>query len=92
MSDYLLPLGMVLLGIVGMTIYVLTIALRDAFRRIAAMNEKLMIILGTREGGGEAARALVASSRKPRADTLGVAGKPKKKAEPDGLRLIVGAR
>jgi len=61
----LIPIGVVLLGVVAMTIYVLTVALRDAVRQVAQMNERLLILLGTRDGNESVGRALVASSRKP---------------------------
>lgn len=91
--SYFIPFAMILLGTVAVTIYILGVALRESVRRLADTNEKLMIMLGTREGGAEVGRALVASSRKPAKNIPGVA-KPdeKKKDEPKGLRMTVGAR
>lgn len=73
----LIPMMLILLGIVGITIYVLTMALRDALRQIVQMNERLLILVGTRDGNEAVGRALVASSRRPTKPLPGVAT-PKK--------------
>lgn len=91
MLDYLVPMGIVLSGLVGLTIYVLAISLRDTTKRLANMNERLMVILGTRDGGPEVGRALVASIRKPKKGIAGLA-ETEKKEEPKGFHLTVGAK
>jgi hypothetical protein len=88
--DVIVPVGLTLLGgLVGLTIYVLAISLRESTKRIADMNERLMVLLGTRDGGEAVGRALVASHKLPRK----VAPEPpKKKPEPpkEGVRLTYG--
>jgi len=90
-ESVLISLGIVLLGLLGLTIYVLTVALRDAVRRIGGMNERLMVLLGTRDGGPEVGRALVASQRPPKKQISGVAGEGGKEP-PKGYKITVGAR
>jgi hypothetical protein len=92
MSDYLVPMGIVLLGVVGLTVYVLAIALRDTTKRLSDMNEKLMVLIGTRDSGPEVGRALVAMNRKPKKEISGIAEPDKKPDKPREFKLTVGAR
>lgn len=94
MLDFLIPVGIVLLGTLGLTIYVLTVALRDAVRQITSMNEKLLILRGVQEGGSEVGRALVAASRPPKKEIPGVAASATKDEGKDkkGYTITVGAR
>ena len=90
--EVLLPLFMILLGVIAITIYVLVMALRNCSNQIIRINEKLIILMGVRDGGEAVGRALVASSRQPKKDLPGIV-KPK----PDttakaGLRMTVGAQ
>lgn len=90
MVDYLIPLFLVLLGLIGLTIYVLTIALRDSTRQVSKMNERLLIILGVKDGGEQVGRALVASAKPPAKVIPGVS---EKKEEPKkGFKVVVGSR
>lgn len=92
MYELLIPLAMILLGMVALSLYVtgasLKVALRQNTRlsnRLAEMNEKLMILLGTRDGGDAVGRALVASTRAPKKNIPGVASQKKestRKVEP----------
>lgn len=90
--DYIIPLFIVVMGVISLTIYCLTVALRDAVKRISCMNERLMVLLGTRDGGPEVGRALVASKKPPKKETPGVVKKNDKKQSSAGLRMTVGAR
>jgi hypothetical protein len=92
MSDYLVPMGIVLLGVVGLTVYVLAIALRDTTKRLSDMNEKLMVLIGTRDSGPEVGRALVAMNRKPKKEISGIAEPEKKPDKTREFKLTVGAR
>jgi len=90
MLDYFVPLFLILLAIIGLTVYTLTIALRDSTRRIAKMNEQLLVLLGTRDGGEAVGRALVASARLPKKEIPGVSKKEEKPEEPKGVKFTVG--
>jgi len=90
MLDYLVPLFLVLLGVVGLAIYTLTIALRDSTRQIAKMNEQLLVLLGTRDGGEAVGRALVASAKLPKKEIPGVSKKEEKPEKPAGVKFTVG--
>jgi len=94
MLDILIPFGMIFFGIIGVTIYCLTIALRESLRRLSEMNRDLMILLGARDSkNANPLSALVAANRKPRGDIPGVAAEKKKeKEEPKGYKVTVGAR
>lgn len=90
--DLLYPLMAILLGVVAMALYVTGASLKMALRqntrlsnRLAEMNERLMVLLGTRDGGDAVGRALVASARAPKKTIPGVAPQKKeskKEAEP----------
>ena len=91
MLEYLMPLFMILLGVIAVTIYVLVMALRDCSKQIIKINEKLIIMMGVRDGGEAVGRALVASSRKPKKDLPGVT-KPLDKPTKKGLKMTVGVK
>lgn len=90
MIEFLIPMGMILLGLIGLTIYILGIALRDATRQIISMNERLMVLFGTRDGGEAVGRALVASAKHPKKVIPGVSGKEEKPKKPTGYFVTVG--
>ncbi|MHC4867999.1 MAG: hypothetical protein ACYTEX_28340 [Planctomycetota bacterium] len=72
---YLVPLAAILLGVLGMTIYVLTMALRESTQRLSTTNERLLVLLASRESE-KSARALVASARESRLGQGGLATGP----------------
>jgi len=86
MSDYMV---LVFLGVMELTVLVLAKTLRDTTKKITDTNEKLLVLLGTRDGGTDVGRALVASMREPKKEITGVATQ---KDEPKGLKFTVGAR
>ena len=87
--EYLVPFGLVLMGLVGMALYVVTAALRDALRRLADINERLLLLVGLDRNGPEAARALVAQAQAPRQKQPAEAPKqPEKK--PEGIVMKYG--
>jgi len=89
--DTIIPMVLIILGCCAVTIYVLTIALRDATRRISGMNERLMILVGTKDGNDSAARALVALSKPPIKKLSGVAQEGKSAVKPEGqIDVTVG--
>jgi len=90
MLDYFVPLFLILLAIIGLTVYTLTIALRDSMRQITKINEQLLVLLGTRDGGEAVGRALVASARLPKKEIPGVSKKEEKSEEPKGVKFTVG--
>lgn len=92
MLNYIIPLGIILLGVIGLTVYVLTIAVREMSRQLVSSNEKLMILLGARDGGPEVGRALVASMKPPKKEIPGVAQPKPGKEEPKGHTMVVGMR
>jgi len=86
-------LMIILFGTLALTVYVLTFALRDAMGRIARINERLLILIGVRDGGQEAARALLAHTRRPRQSAGGIAnaGKADKESPKQaGMNITVG--
>ena len=98
MLEYLVPLFLILLGIIGLTIYILVTALKESTKQITQINEQLLIMLGIRDGGEAVGRALVASAKLPRREIGGISGKKEIKKEDKaetpkpGLRLTVGSR
>ena len=89
--EALLPLFMILLGVIAITIYVLVMALRNCSNQIIRINEKLIILMGVRDGGEAVGRALVASSRQPKKDLPGVIKTPDKTTK-TGLKMTVGVK
>lgn len=92
--ELLFPLMATLLGVVAMALYVTGASLKEALRqntrlsnRLAEMNERLMILLGTRDGNEAVGRALVASAKAPVKIIPGVAPNKKesKKKEPKAV-------
>lgn len=80
-------------GMLGLAVYVLSVCLRSVVNRLADISEKLMIIAGTQGGNDATGRALVAMSRQPRGEMLGMAqkkqAKPEKKPEkPKPVRVM----
>ncbi len=93
MIEFLVPLIIILIGLVCMCIYIVGIALRNASRQIVWMNERLLVLLGTRDGNEAVGRALVASSRKPVKPLKGIAKKEEKpKNNNTGLTLTMGVK
>ncbi len=88
MIEFLVSLLIILIGLVCMCIYIVGIALRNASRQIVRMNERLLVLLGTRDGNEVVGRALVASSRKPVKPLKGVS-QPKKKVPTNNNTDIV---
>jgi len=93
--EYLVPGIILLVGLIALVVYVLALAVRNLSSQVTSTNEKLLILLGTRDGNEAVGRALVASSRLPKRDIPGVvsrketeADKPKEK---EGVRLTIGA-
>jgi len=92
MAEFLYPLFFVLLGVVALVVYVLAVALRETTRKLAKMNELLLIYASIKKVGPEAGRALVAAGRKPKKEIPGVAKEPEKEERPKGYTVTVGAR
>lgn len=94
---YLVPLVAILLGVLGTSIYVLTIALRESTQKMTTMNERLLVMLAARESE-TSARALVASSRESHRGYGGLAtGREEKPKQPlkqemkPGLHVTLGS-
>lgn len=79
MVDMLVVFGLVMMGLVGLALWVVTAALRDAQRRLADINERLLLLVGLDRNGPEAARALVAHAQAPRQRPPVEAPKPPEK-------------
>ena len=90
MVDLLMPLAIVLLGLIGMVIYILAISLRDVTRQMVKINEQLLLVAGVKQGGEPVGRALVAMTKPPKKD-LPKETEPKE-APKKGLTLTVGGR
>lgn len=91
MLELVVPLGITLLGLVALVVYVLAVSLRETTKRIADMNERLMVLLGTRDGGEAVGRALVASHKLPRKVAPEATKKEEKPKPRSGLTMTVGA-
>lgn len=55
--------------------------LRLMVKQMTSTNEKLMVLVGTRDGGEKVGRALVASQREPKKDIPGVVKDPPQREE-----------
>lgn len=90
--ELLLPLAVVFIGLVCLLMYIVAAALRDITRQMTKTNEKLLIMLGAREGV-DVGRALVAAARPPQRTMPGVAAKKpveKKKDKPKQTTWTIG--
>ena len=80
----------VLLGLSALVIYILTVALWVIIRlsdRITETNKQLLVLVAHREGGNDAARAVLASAKSPKKDLPGISNEKKKKKEsPQGSK------
>lgn len=65
-----------LLGIMGIALLIVVSMFRTVTQQLVRMNERLLVLVGTRDGGEAVGRALVASSRESKKDLLGVANEP----------------
>lgn len=78
----------VLLGLLALVIYVMAVTLRvinisrKLVDRITETNKQLLVLVAHREGGNDAARAVLASTKLPKNDLPGISTEKKKKKEP----------
>jgi len=88
MVDVLMPLAIVLLGLIGLVIYILAISLRELSRQLVKINEQLLLVAGIKQGGEPVGRGLVAMAKPPKKEI------PKetepKEAPKKGLTVTVG--
>ena len=91
MYDIIAPFGLILVGLMGLTIYILTIAVKQLTNQITKTNEKLMILIASNGGGTDATRALTALARPPQGNLVGVSKekKPEQKKK-EGLSMTMG--
>lgn len=91
--DILLPLFAILLSVVGVTIYILVIALKDALRQIGKMNEQLLIMASAKDGNPTTGRMLLASAKQPKKTILGLSkSEEKPKEDKSPYKLTIGSR
>jgi pheromone shutdown protein TraB len=91
MKDILIPFAIVFAGLIAMVIYVLALAVSNLSKQLTKVNEKLLIMIGAKEGDG-VARALVAHSKQPSKSLEGISKKDEKKKEnPKGITVTMGA-
>ena len=88
--ESLIPLAIVLVGLIGLVIYILAISLRELSRQLVKINEQLLLVAGVKQGGEPVGRALVAMTKPPKKD-LPKETEPKE-APKKGLTLTVGGR
>ena len=87
---------LVLLGLSALVIYVLALAFKVINRmsdRMTETNKQLLVLVAHREGGNDAARAVLASTKLPKNDLPGISiGKKKKKRKepPQGDKELHG--
>jgi len=75
------------LVLVGILILAMAFCVSVLSKALVRMNERLLVLLGTRDGGAEVGRALVAAQRPPAGNLPGVA-----KEEPKvGVTMTMGA-
>jgi len=92
MKDILIPFAIVFAGLIAMVIYVLALAVSNLSKQLTKVNEKLLIMIGAREGDG-VARALVASSKEPVKPLRGLSKGDKVKDEPPkGVTVTMGVK
>ncbi len=75
----------VLLGLSALVIYALTVAFRMVNKmsnRITETNKQLLVLIAHRDGGNDAARAVLASGKLPKHDLPGISSEKRKKKEP----------
>jgi len=71
----------VLIGLLVLFLYSLVIAFGTVKRmadRLMETNKQLMVMISHRDGGSDAARALLAASKPPQRDLQGISGKKAK--------------
>uniref|UniRef100_A0A6M3IHK6 Uncharacterized protein n=1 Tax=viral metagenome TaxID=1070528 RepID=A0A6M3IHK6_9ZZZZ len=87
-TDLLIPISIVVAGLVILVVYTLTISIRDLCKANKKMceyqvqiNEKLLILLGARNGGDKTVHALASSilRRHPQKKIEGATGQSKEK-------------
>lgn len=61
-----------LLVVLSITLLVVAGMFRSVTRQLVQMNERLLVLVGVRENGEGAARALIASSREPNRGVPGI--------------------
>jgi hypothetical protein len=93
---------LVLLGLSASVIYLMAIALlviNKMSDRVTETNKQLLVLVAHREGGNDAARAVLASTKLPKNDLPGISTEKKKKKEPpqkdgdsEGYSVKVGVR
>lgn len=93
MIGYLaLALGAAVLVLVPLIVVIRMMSM--LVKQVISTNEKLMILVGTRDGGEKVGRALVASQREPKKDVPGVVKDPVKiESRPTGkpYKLRIGS-
>lgn len=91
MDNILVPFVLIAGGVMGLTVYVLTIAVKQMSNQITKTNEKLMVLIASQSINPEATRALTALSKPPQGKMSGIS--TQKKEEPkkkDGMSMTVG--
>lgn len=86
--NYLLGLAIVLLGVSAL---ILAITLQKMAQQIVQMNERLLVLLGVRDGGDAVGRALIASAKLPRKDLPGISAEKESEKPQTGVHMTVGA-
>lgn len=72
MIEYLaLALGVVVLVLVPLVVVIRMMTM--LVKQVVSTNEKLMVLVGTRDGGEKVGRTLVESMKEPKKDSPGVA-------------------
>ena len=97
MFEMFIPIIIILLGVIGLTVYTLVMALKDALRQITRMNEQLLLMAGMKDGNVATGRALLASAKQPIHPLPGIASQKAKSGEKPkddkpGYKYTIGSR
>lgn len=84
----LIPLGIAFSFLFWIALYIVTTCLRTTVKQVVDMNERLLIIIASKEGGASLAGAILQSSKQSKE----VAPPPAKPNPRKGVRITAGAR
>lgn len=85
----LVPLGIAFSFLFWLALYIVTTCLRTTVKQVVDMNERLLVIIASKEGGPALAGAILQSSKMPQG---GVQTTPVKDQPKQGVRITAGAR
>ena len=76
--EILTPWIMIVIGVLCLVIYILAMALNKITARLVATNDRLLVLLAHRDGGRDAAQALLTATKPPQRPLPGISTKKPK--------------